>query len=737
MSLKLTYRSLLHLTGCFALALTVPVTAQTAPAKKLTIDRLYSLPWLIGTRPEQPVWSPDSKRVAFLWDDDGTNFHDIWVTDVTDGKPVRVTKLPRLPMPADAGTDVAKLEQVAKAESDHGVSILKWMDADRLMFVFRGEVYEALVLPGMEFEEKPKKWSMGSANVTDADVRPGGYTIHCVAGGELWGIDTGGELAPHQIYASGKKDVGVEQFRLSSDNGEIAFVEADATRIPVRGIPDYLGDESKLTQVKRAIPGEPAAGRRIGFTSWDGKNLRWAELGGDAQDLITSFAWSPDGKTLLVDKSDLYTKHRQLLLVNSATGAAKELLREDDPKTVYPEWWSDWAPDGKGVYFTSERGGDYHVFYQSLAGGEPKAITSGKWEVASATVSAKALFLVTNQGKVEERQVFRTALTGGAPERLTTAPGTHTPVASPDGRWLADVFSSDSVPPDLYLVPGTPGVARQVTHSALPEFADYHWVTASYVDFPSGKDGVNLHARLTLPPNFDPKKKYPAILGSVYSNTVRNQWGGRIAHPTWGLDQYLAQQGYVILNVDVAGSTGYGKAFRERIFEDYGGVDVEDLASGVKYLVAQGYVDERRVGIWGSSYGGLLTTMSLFAKPGLYAAGVAGAPATSLYHALTGEMRVMMAPGDHPAEYAKSSSFLRSGALEDHLMIIHGMRDQVVMFKDSVTLEQRLIEQGKDVDLVALPGAPHPWDTEGFAQTRYAYRKLADFFARYLGEPVK
>ncbi len=144
----------------------------------------------------------------------------------------------------------------------------------------------------------------------------------------------------------------------------------------------------------------------------------------------------------------------------------------------------------------------------------------------------------------------------------------------------------------------------------------------------------------------------------------------------------------------------------------------------------------QRVGIWGSSYGGLLTTTSLFVHPETYKAGVAGAPATSLFHAMTGEMRTMMAPQDHQAQYAKSSAFLKSGGLEGHLMIIQGMRDEIVLFKDSVVLEQRLILEGKDVTLVPLPDAPHGWDTEGLAQTLFAYRKLVDYFARWLKAPA-
>ena len=99
---------------------------------------------------------------------------------------------------------------------------------------------------------------------------------------------------------------------------------------------------------------------------------------------------------------------------------------------------------------------------------------------------------------------------------------------------------------------------------------------------------------------------------------------------------------------------------------------------------------------------------------------------------MTGEMRTMMAPQDHQPQYAKSSAFLKSGGLQGHLMIIQGMRDEVVLFKDSVVLEQRLILEGKDVTLVPLPDAPHGWDTEGLAQTRFAYGKLVDYFDRWV-----
>lgn len=705
--------------------------------KKLTIERLYSLPWLIGTQPKGFAWSPNSDRLAFLWNEDGGNFYDVWTADVKTGRPVRITKMPRPQSPADPGVDVALLRQQAIAETDPGVTSVAWLgDGKRMVFALKGQIY--LVQAG----EAAQVIVASAAPEFDVAVSPKGDQIAFLSEGDLWvAAIEGSKATAKRVTSLAKKDIGVEEFHWSHDGKSVAIIEADESRIRTRGIPDYLGEETKLTLVKRAFPGEPSALRRVGIVSSDGGEVRWAEVGGDPLDLIFGIVWSPDDKTVLVDKSDLYIKDRRLMLVDAASGRSSLLLEERDAKNVTAEWWSDWAPDGKGIYYISDRDNDYHVYYEPLSGGDPKRITTGEWAVFAATVSpaSNSIFIVSNASRPEERQLFKVPLDGGTPQAITRWPGTHIPTLSPDGRVAADLFSNDLTPPDLYLVgsDATGSGARpelRVTHSPLPEFEDYNWVAAKYVSFTNVKDGAVLHGRLTLPANFDKTKRYPAILGSAYSNTVQNQWGGRVAHRTWGLDQYFVQQGYVLLNVDISGSLGHGKLFRQRIGLDYGGIDVVDLYSGVKFLEGQGYVDMKRVGMWGSSYGGLLTTTSLFTYPGVYKAGVAGAPATSLFHAQTGEMRTMMAPQDHMEQYAKSSAFLKSGGLQDHLMIIHGMRDDVVLFKDSVTLEQRLILEGKDVQLTVLPDAPHGWDMEGMAQTRFAYRQMIDFFNRYLGE---
>ena len=272
---------------------------------------------------------------------------------------------------------------------------------------------------------------------------------------------------------------------------------------------------------------------------------------------------------------------------------------------------------------------------------------------------------------------------------------------------------------------------HRITESLLPEFKEFSWVKTQYLDIP-GEKGVKIRAKMMIPPDFDPKKKYPAIIGSVYSNAVLNQWGGRDAHPTWGLDQYLVQvENYILLNLDFRGSLGYGRKFREDMLKGYGTVDIKDIAAAALYLKSQPYIEEDKIGIWGSSYGGLLTLMSLFMNPGLFTCGIAGAPATNVHHAFPGQMEVMKSTEDKEA-YQNSSAYFWSQGLEDPAMIIHGIRDTVVLFMDSVSLVRKMIKEGKDFEFVVLPDASHAWDMGPSYQTLFAFRKMIDFFERHL-----
>ncbi len=724
----------------------VAQSVENAERSRLTIDRLYSLPSLIGTAPRGFSWSRNGSNLAFLWNDEGRNFRDVWIVAAENPEtgPRRVTSLPSIPANSiDVEDPFAAAEAKTRAERDGGVSSVIWHpDGNRLLFSFRGDLW--IVRPGGE----PAQITATPAFESQPQYSPDGSTLAFLSGGDIWTLPADGTRDDHPIRLTNHAtdDIRLVGYEWSPTSAHIAVLEMDQSGVPKRGIPDYLTDEPRMVQVRRAYPGEEPAARRVGIVSSSAESgpadIAWIELdpgaaAGGTPDMTLSYSWAPDGRRLAFDTSDLFAKDRRIFVFDIYGGeSARLVVREHDPlnETFY-FWRIAWSRDASRIYYLSDREEDYHVWAKnpSDAAGTPEQLTRGRWAVSSMFPVEGGLIVVGNAPNPEERQLFFVGESGSGLKRLSQRSGTHDPVVSPDGRYAAVAFSADDTPPELLITRlGGEGGEWKITHSPLAEFSDYTWVTPEYVSFSSHVDGTQLFGRLTLPPDFDPTRRYPAILGSVYTDCVRNQWGGRTAHPTWGLDQFLVQEGYVLLNVDMRGSWGRGREFRRGIRLDYGGMDIEDLESGVRFLETLGYVDMEKVGIWGSSYGGLMTAMSLFKKPGLYAAGIAGAPATNVWHALTGQMAVMLAPEDSPDEYAESSAYLHGHGLQDPLLFIHGMRDRVVLFKDTITLLHRLILLGKDVDLVTLPNAGHGWDNESLVQTRFAFKKMVEFFDRHL-----
>ncbi|MEO7013912.1 MAG: DPP IV N-terminal domain-containing protein, partial [Dokdonella sp.] len=386
----------LFVSGCGLSSAAVAIDTATSAKRSMTIERLYSLPSIIGTAPENPTWSPDSRRLAFLWNDKGMPFRDIWLTEAHGGKTLRVTRMPQLEYPSDPGTDIAKLEQAARFETDSGISELVWApDGRHLVFALHGVFYQ--VLPGKPAQPLSEVGISGADLGTSASANAIAYR----SGGDLWiARFKAGTVTTSKIHSPSREDVRVESYTWSADGKRLAFIEADLSKVPTRGIPDYLGEETRLIEVKRPFPGEPSPARRLGVIAVTGGDVTWMDLGENLLDQIFAVRWSPNSQRLLVGKSDLYIKHRRLLILDPVNGTSRPLLEESDPNNVTAEWWADWAPDGKGIYFISDRDNDYHVYYQALAGGDPKAITAGSWAVFSARISrtGNALFVVSNKG---------------------------------------------------------------------------------------------------------------------------------------------------------------------------------------------------------------------------------------------------------------------------------------------------------------------------------------------------
>ncbi|GGE14829.1 peptidase S9 [Polymorphobacter glacialis] len=693
----------------------------------LSIDALYQPQSIIGTTPEGFAWSADGGRVLFLWNDEGRRFRDIWVYEVATGRKSRLTQLGK-----NGGDDGA------------GVSQTVDLGGGRIAYVLGGGLYLRAADGAVAAIEA------GYRGVRQLAVSPDRTKLAFVAdlpGDSRGRVMPGGVLLVRDVAAAGRKaraiaggddpKLYVKDFQWSRDGRAIAFDLADDRLMPERDIHYYAGGKLQDNRVARAFPGDETTRERIGVVDVASGRPRFYDRP-DVKGLVWNYGLSGDGRRLFINSSDLEAKDHAVDVYDVASGARERFYGLRDAVHLRPDWQVEWAPDDDGLIILTDRDGYLQLYHQKTAGAVPRQLTSGKWEIASFSVDRDAgqIYFLANEAQLAERQLYRVAMAGGTMTRVSPkTPGTHEPVFSPGFSHAASFFSNDVTPPELLMLDlGKPGDAVAVTKSPLPGFYRQTWARIGYMEFPSHVDGTNLVARVSLPANYDPAKRYPLIVGSVYSDSVRNQWGGRRAHPTWGIDQYFVGQGYIVINVNVRGSWGQGRAHNVGQHHSYGETDINDLESGVRHLVAKGYVDPKRVGIWGSSYGGLVTLMSLAKKPGVYAAGVAGAPATNVWHAYPSEMMVAGPPtgADMPGRYEAQSPLFQSKGIADPLMIIHGSRDPVVLYSDTVAFTEKLIANEQPFELVTLPGGNHAWASDNLAQTRFAFNKMAAFFGRYL-----
>jgi dipeptidyl-peptidase 4 len=741
-----------HIPFVVLLQLAAAVTAAAQPAAPLTVERVASLPSLIGTAPASPAWSPDSRWLAFRWNDGGWPFRDLWVVAADGTGRRRLTDLQRThPLPAPpSGTSTAALAAQAAARARGGISEFLWLpDSRSLMFVSSGRLFQ-VPLEGGSLQALPVE------GASDISLSPDGSRVGFLREGDLWmWTRTGGApvrltsvaapgiaRVPLGTYNRADVEVGTgvwgaswRPYAWAPDGRTIAFHMTDRRHIRRVPFPSYLGEETVVSELRRGYPGDENERRSLGFVAVDSRAVTMIPLDAPGYRGISDFKWSSTGRLLIDQVSD--TGAERWVWVLDSPAAAPRLVWHDRRDTrIYPAYVAHWHPDARHIVVVADLSERDHLYTldADAAAATPVAVTSGNWDVAgergAATVhvSADAVVFTGTLKNPSERHVYRVEGRGGAPAAITSTPGVHLPFVSPDGRHLATLWSDDVTPTELVVMEARPNAPqRRITTSPPAEFARHAWVRPRYETFTNAVDGFTVHARILEPAGLDRTRRHPVIFGPVYSNTVRNRWAGL----SGTLQQYLVQQGYIVVLADVRGSVGYGRAFREAFLMDYGGKDLDDLAAVVNGLKALPYVAGDRIGIWGSSYGGLLSVYALLKRPGMFAAGVAGAPAVDPHAFGPDDVAITRSPATHPDAFVRGSALGLGENLRDPLLIIHGLMDDVVPFRTTMALAERLMLLGKDFDLATAPAATHAWTArEHYAI--YFYRKLTQFFDRHL-----
>ncbi len=418
----------------------------------------------------------------------------------------------------------------------------------------------------------------------------------------------------------------------------------------------------------------------------------------------------------------LDNKDRWIVLIDLSTGNTTCLDRQHDDAWIGGpgiSGWNfsagklDWADD-RHIFFHSEETGYSHLYLLDVHTGEKKALTSGNFEIIHADLSAdkKYFYITSNKESPHERHFYRLPVRGGKMEKLTGAAGNYQVTLSPDEKNMAVLYSYSNRPWELFVQPAQAGAQmRQLTASTTDTFRAYPWRDPEIVYFPA-RDGARVPARLYRPENA--VAGGPAVIfvhGAGYLQNVHRGWS--TYYREFMFHNFLADQGYTVLDIDFRASEGYGRDWRTAIYRHMGGKDLSDQLDGAAFLADSFQIDPQRIGIYGGSYGGFITLMAMFTEPGAFKCGAALRSVTDwahYNHPYTSN--ILNTPVEDSIAYRRSSPIYHAEGLQDRLLILHGMVDDNVQFQDVVRLAQRLIELGKENWEMAV----FPVEAHGFAE---------------------
>ncbi len=422
--------------------------------------------------------------------------------------------------------------------------------------------------------------------------------------------------------------------------------------------------------------------------------------------------WTNTSAELLIFKLNRLQNHLSILKTNT-TSSSQTLILEEKNNT-YVEVYDDIHFFKKKDQFliASEKSGYKHFYLYDFNGKLINQVTKGDWDVAGLQgVDEKKGMIYYTSAEISpmDRQLYSINLNGTSKTRMTKGNGTHGINMSPDTKYYFDHYSSLNVPTvvSLFKTAGNKKQSTLVSNKDLKDkIEEYGFADRELFKFKT-TENVELNGWMLKPKDFDPNKKYPVLMyvyGGPGSQTVTDSWGG--FNLAWY--QLLAQKGYIVVSVDNRG-TGYrGADFKKSTYGQLGNLECKDQIEGAKYLQTLSFVDKDRIGIWGWSFGGYMTSLCLTVGAEYFKAGVAVAPVTSwrFYDTIYTE-RFLGLPKNNAAGYDENSPLSHADKLKGNYMLIHGTADDNVHFQNAIELEDALIKANKQFTSFYYPNKNH------------------------------
>lgn len=527
----------------------------------------------------------------------------------------------------------------------------------------------------------------------------------------------------------------VRAFDWNASSTKIAFIRFDETEVPEFSM-DIYGNSLYPTQQVFKYPKAGEKNATVSLNIYDVTTSKTQKIDLDKYSdfYIPRIKWTNDASTLSAQILNRHQNNLDLLFVDGTSGQTKLILNEKDKAYVDITDNLTFLKDNSFIW-TSEKDGFNHIYHYDKSGKLKNQVTKGNWEVTNYygfNEKTNTIFYQSVENGSINRDVYSVKLNGTGKKRLSSLTGTNTATFSPNFDFYINTFSSASIPTQYSLNDSKTGKELQLikNNEALSnKLKAYNLPTKEFFELTTEK-GHKLNAWMIKPKNFDATKKYPVLMHQYSgpgSQQVDNAWNSS--------DDYfhymLTQEGYIIVTVDGRG-TGYkGAEFKKCTYKELGKFEVEDQIDAAKVIGSYPYVDASRIGIWGWSFGGFMSSNCILKGNDVFKTAIAVAPVTTwrLYDTVYTE-RFMQTPAENTSGYDQNSPIFHVNKLKGNYLLIHGTADDNVHVQNTMLMVDALVRANKQFDWAIYPDKNH--GIYGGATRLQLYTKIFNFIKEKL-----
>lgn len=550
-----------------------------------------------------------------------------------------------------------------------------------------------------------------------------------------------------------RNEFGISKGTFWSPKGTLlAFYRMDESMVTQYPLVDITARVGEVNNIRYPMAGMTSHKVQVGiYNPATGKTL-YLNTGDPTDRYFTNISWAPDEKTLFLIELNRDQNTACLQQYSAETGKLlNTLYRERHTKYVEPQQPIIFLPwDHTKFIYQSQKDGYNHLYLfdtrikteaqrvEDKAGGDHiafyqmKPLTSGEWLVQNVlgfNAKKKEVIIAATKESPLQSNLYKVSIVNGKLTPIDNGQGVHNAQLSASGMYLLDNWSAPDAPRAINIASTTNGKETVRLLTAANPFEGFKMPSVEVGTLKAADDKTDLYYRIIKPADFDPTKKYPAIIyvyGGPHAQMIAGNWN----YAARGWDLYMANKGYILFTVDNRGSSNRGLEFENCTFRHLGIEEGKDQVKGVEFLQSLPYVDANRIGVHGWSFGGHMTTALMLRYPDLFKVGVAGGPVIdwSYYEVMYGE-RYMDTPQANSEGYKQCNLKNLAPNLKGHLMIIHDDHDDTCVPQHTLSFMKACVDARTYPDLFIYPGHKH--NVLGHDRV-HLHEKITRYFEDYL-----